>query len=85
MDLLLQCSDEPHLLRAMPPQQQSRQLWQHLNGPDRLAAELMYGSGIRVKELVSLRVKDLDFARGQLVIRGGKGDKDRVTILPERL
>jgi integrase len=52
-------------------------LWPCLGEPDRLAAEFMYGSGLRVKELLSLRVKDLDFERGQLVVRGGKGDKDR--------
>ena len=51
----------------------------------RLAAELQYGAGLRLKELVSLRVKDVDRERGQVVIRGGKGDKDRVTLLPERV
>ncbi len=56
-----------------------------LDGRHRLAAELQYGAGLRLKELVSLRVKDVDRERGQLVIRGGKGDKDRVTILPERV
>ncbi|MBC8128278.1 MAG: integron integrase [Gloeobacteraceae cyanobacterium ES-bin-144] len=56
-----------------------------LDGRYRLAAELQYGAGLRLKELVSLRVKDVDRERGQVVIRGGKGDKDRVTILPERV
>ena len=51
----------------------------------RLAAELQYGAGLRLKEVVSLRVKDVDRERGQVVIRGGKGDKDRVTLLPERV
>ncbi|MGL4401086.1 MAG: integron integrase [Luteolibacter sp.] len=51
----------------------------------RLVAELQYGAGLRLKELVSLRVQDVDRERGQVVIRGGKGDKDRVTILPERV
>jgi integrase len=46
---------------------------------------LQYGAGLRVNELLRLRVKDLDFDRGQLVIRGGKGDKDRVTVLPSSL
>lgn len=48
----------------------------------RLMGRLQYGAGLRVSELLRLRVKDLDFDRGQLVIRGGKGDKDRVTVLP---
>ncbi len=56
-----------------------------LKGRYRLAAELQYGAGLRLKELVSLRVKDVDRERGQVVIHGGKGDKDRVTILPERV
>ncbi len=51
----------------------------------RLMAELQYGAGLRLKELVSLRVKDVDKERGQVVVRGGKGDKDRVTILPDRV
>ena len=51
----------------------------------RLVGELQYGAGLRLKELVSLRVKDVDRERGEVVIHGGKGDKDRVTILPERV
>ncbi|MGC6423508.1 MAG: integron integrase [Lentimonas sp.] len=51
----------------------------------RLMGRLQYGSGVRIKELLRLRVKDLDFDRGQLVIRGGKGDKDRVSVLPGSL
>ena len=47
--------------------------------------KLQYGSGLRLQELVSLRVKDLDLQRGLLTIRAGKGDKDRVTMLPESL
>jgi integrase len=48
-------------------------------------AELMFGSGIRLMELLRLRVKDVDLERGQLIVRGGKGDEDRATVLPERL
>jgi integron integrase len=48
----------------------------------RLAAELQYGAGLRVTELLNLRVKDVDGPRGQVTIRGGKGDQDRVTVLP---
>jgi integrase len=55
-----------------------------LDGDYRLAAELQYGAGLRRKELMSLRVKDIDMERGQVIVRGGKGDKDRVTVLPER-
>ena len=51
----------------------------------RVAASLQYGSGLRRKELVSLRIKDLDLERGLITVRAGKGDKDRVTIIPESL
>ena len=51
----------------------------------RITARLQCGSGMRIKELVRLRLKDLDFDRGRLVIRGGKGDKDRITVLPDSL
>jgi len=56
-----------------------------MEGTMRLMAELMYGSGLRLMELLSLRVKDVDLERCQLLIRQGKGGKDRVTVLPEAL
>jgi integron integrase len=62
-----------------------RQLFAALDGTTRLMAELMYGSGLRLMELLGLRVKDVDLDRQQLVVRAGKGDKDRVTVLPESL
>ena len=60
-------------------------LFAALEGTPRLMAELMFGSGIRLLELLRLRVKDVDLERGQLIVRGGKGDEDRVTVLPNRL
>jgi integron integrase len=48
-------------------------------------AELLYGAGMRAMELLRLRVKDLDFDRQTITIREGKGDKDRVTMLPRSL
>ena len=60
-------------------------LLEALPGRFRLMGRLQYGAGLRVKELLRLRVKDLDFDRGQLMIRGGKGDRDRVTVLPGSL
>ena len=48
-----------------------------------LAAELQYGAGLRLSELMSLRIKDIDLDRGTLTVRQGKGDKDRVTMLPK--
>ena len=60
-------------------------LFGQLNGTARLMAELMYGSGLRLMELLRLRVQHVDLARSQLTVRGGKGDKDRMTIVPSAL
>lgn len=51
----------------------------------RLIVKLIYGSGLRLMECLRLRVKDIDFGNGQLIVRDGKGMKDRVTVLPENL
>jgi integron integrase len=56
-----------------------------LEATPRLMAELMYGSGVRLMELLRLRIKDVDTERRQLVVRAGKGGKDRVTVLPKVL
>ena len=48
-------------------------------------AGLLYGAGLRLMECLRLRVKDIDFGFGQLVVRDGKGAKDRVTMLPQSL
>jgi integron integrase len=62
-----------------------QRLFDALEGTPRLMAELMFGSGLRLTELLRLRVKDVDLERGQLVVRAGKGDKDRVTVLAASL
>lgn len=56
-----------------------------LRGAKQLVALLLYGSGLRLLEALTLRVKDVDFARSQVIVRSGKGDKDRVTVLPQVL
>jgi len=53
-----------------------------LDGTLRLMATLLYGAGLRLLERARLRVKDVDFASNQMLVRGGKGDKDRVALLP---
>lgn len=60
-------------------------LLSQLSGVPQLIAQLMYGTGMRLMEALRLRVKDLDFEKHQLVIRAGKGDKDRYTVLPQSL
>jgi integron integrase len=57
----------------------------HLGGASWLMASLLYGSGLRVSEVVSLRVKDVSFERGELTVRAGKGGRDRRTTLPRQL
>lgn len=57
-----------------------RAVLERLRGVRRLMAVLMYGGGLRVLECARLRVKDVDFDSNQLVVRGGKGEKDRVTM-----
>ncbi len=56
-----------------------------LRGTTRTMAILMYGSGLRVLECARLRVKDIDFDRGEITVRDGKGQKDRVTVLPSKV
>jgi integron integrase len=56
-----------------------------LQGELLLIASLLYGSGMRLMEVVRLRVKDVDFSSRQIMVRDGKGAKDRVTVLPLRL
>ena len=54
-----------------------------MHGEHRLVASLLYGSGLRLMEALRLRLKDVGLPEGQVVVREGKGDKDRVTVLPE--
>jgi len=54
-----------------------------LSGVYKLMATLLYGAGLRLTECLQLRVKDIDFEICQILVRGGKGDKDRISILPE--
>jgi integron integrase len=61
------------------------QLLAQMQGTPLLMAQLAYGGGLRVMELVRLRVKDIDLVRRQIHVRSGKGDKDRATTLPERV
>jgi integron integrase len=56
-----------------------------LRGPVWLVAALLYGSGLRLMEALRLRIKDLDLERREIIVRDGKGQKDRVTVLPLRL
>ena len=60
-----------------------RSILSRMHGVTRLCASLMYGSGLRLSECTQLRVKDVDFERGEIMVRVGKGDKDRRVPLPK--
>jgi len=66
-------------------QQEVRLIFSHLTGINKLMAMLTYGCGLRLMECLRLRVKDIDFERNILIVRSGKGDKDRRTVLPNIL
>jgi integron integrase len=72
-------------LPAVLTRQECGKLFEALPGTARLMAELMYGSGLRLTELLRLRIKDVDLDRLRVTVRAGKGDKDRMTVLPEKL
>nr|WP_239061989.1 integron integrase [Ideonella livida] len=60
-------------------------LLNHLAGTHRLLGQLLYGTGLRINEALRLRVKDVDFEQRAIYVREGKGDKDRVVMLPQAL
>jgi len=65
--------------------EEARRVLATLKGTEWLMANLLYGSGLRLMECVRLRVKDIDFGRNEIMVRDGKGQKDRVTMLPRIL
>ena len=66
-------------------QSETKALLKALPDTHQLVARLLYGSGLRLMEALRLRVKDIDFEQHQIIVRAGKGDKDRNTILPDTL
>ncbi|MEO6327115.1 MAG: integron integrase [Thermoanaerobaculia bacterium] len=74
----------PMRLPTVLSRNEVRLLLEQLQGTHALMAGLLYGSGLRLMECVRLRVKDVDFDHHQIVVRDGKGQKDRITVLPEK-
>lgn len=66
-------------------QRECQALFAQLSGANRLMAQLMYGAGLRLMELLRLRIQDVNFEQGIVIIRHGKGGKDRISVLPESL
>ena len=87
MDLLrisnIERANRPKKLPVVFTPDEVKAVIQRLSGLYWIMANLLYGSGLRLMECVRLRVKDLDFHYNQITVRSGKGEKDRVTILPQ--
>jgi integron integrase len=78
-------ANRPERLPTVLTREEVQQVIDQVNGTHQLMVKLLYGSGLRLLECLRLRVKDIDFAKRQIMVREGKGDKDRVTMLPATL
>ncbi|MGH2620081.1 MAG: integron integrase [Anaerolineales bacterium] len=74
---------KPKRLPTVLTKSEAQRVLQAMSGTPQLMAKLLYGSGLRVLECARLRVKDVDFEQRQILVRDGKGEKDRVTMLAE--
>lgn len=84
-DLSFELSRKPRRLPTVFTHDEVRAVIKNLEGTSQLVARLMYGSGLRINEALRLRVKDVDFGMQQIIVRSGKGNKDRTTLLPDSL
>lgn len=76
---------KPKRLPTVLTKSEALQVIHAMTGITQLMAKLLYGSGLRALECARLRVKDVDFAQHQILVRDGKGEKDRITMLPENV
>jgi integron integrase len=76
---------QPRRLPVVLTRAETEAVIARLTHTNRLIASLLYGSGLRLMEAIRLRVKDVDFARREIVVRDGKGEKDRITMLPQAI
>jgi integron integrase len=76
---------KPRHLPAVMTREEVKCVLGHLKGDKWLMGSLMYGAGLRLMECLRLRVQDVDFARNEILVRDGKGAKDRITMLPQSL
>jgi len=84
MDDVIRAKKQPRLPVVMTPNEVQRVL-ANMEGKYWLMASMMYGTGMRLMEVIRLRVKDIDFQRCEITVREGKGGKDRRTMLPDTL
>ncbi len=80
-DLEFNYASKPQRLPEVLMASEVASILREMTGRDKLIFSLLYGSGLRITECLRLRVKDIDFSRGSLTVRDGKGSKDRVTLL----
>jgi integron integrase len=73
----------PKRLPVVLTREEVRAVLDELDGTPLIMATLLYGAGLRVLECLRLRIKDIDFRTNQIIVRGGKGAKDRITVLPD--
>jgi integron integrase len=83
--ILLASAKRPERLPTVLTREETMLVIDHLAGIHKLMAQLLYGSGLRLMECVRLRVKDIDFDYKTITVRDGKGEKDRITPLPDSL
>lgn len=76
---------KPHHVPVVLTRAEVKSVIANLSGDKWLLISLLYGTGLRLTECLQLRVQDIDFARNEITVRGGKGAKDRITMLPEKL
>lgn len=84
MDGIVRAKRPQRIPEVLTPEQ-VRALLKQLTGTHQLIARLLYGTGMRLMEAIRLRVRDINFGYRQITVRSGKGEKDRVTILPDSL
>jgi integron integrase len=78
-------ANRPKRLPTVLTRQEVRSIFGNLDGVEWIMAMLLYGAGLRLMECLQLRVKDVDFSSNEIRVRSGKGDKDRVTMLPDAI
>lgn len=81
----IQSAKRPVRLPVILTSDEIQQLLRNLHGVHYLIGRLLYGTGMRILEAMRLRVKDVDFSRREIIVRDGKGAKDRMTMLPNGL
>jgi integron integrase len=78
----IQRAKKPQKLPVVLSREEIKLIFNHLDGIPRLIVTILYGSGLRISETIRMRVKDVDFEYNQILVRDGKGRKDRLTVLP---